>query len=250
MKRLLAVFFIFLIHQAIAQKLTIAVSANAQYAMEELIKEFKKKEKIEIDLITGASGKLTTQIMQGAPFHMFFSADLNYPNQLFSKGYAVTKPQIYALGTLVAWTTKRDFKLSKDLKELKSETVQRIGIANPDVAPYGCESVKFLKTINLYDSVSSKLVVAESISQVNQYITSGSVDVGFTAKSIVVLPNMKNNGSWIELDSKYYEPIGQGVVLLKRGKEEVGKAAESFLDFVLSARGKEILIKNGYKIPR
>lgn len=229
-----------------AQTIRVAVAANAQFVMEKLRTEFQKKTGITIESIVSSSGKLTTQIQQGAPYDVFLSADMNYPETLFRQNLTQQTPIVYAYGTLVLWTMG-NLPLSADLKVLQNPAVRHIAIANPAKAPYGEAAESVLKQAKLLESIRSKIVYGESIAQVNQYILSGSAEVGFTAKSVVLDSSLNKRGHWIELPSKSYSPIAQGVVVLKRTTE--GKAAQQFIQFLRSPAARRILQQFGYRVP-
>lgn len=229
-----------------AQPLRIAVAANAQFVMEKLRTEFQKKAGISVESIVSSSGKLTTQIQQGAPFDVFLSADMSYPETLYKEGLTQSAPAIYAYGTLVLWTTGK-WPLANDLKVLQNPVVRHIAIANPAKAPYGEAAESVLKKANMLEAIRSKIVYGESISQVNQYILSGSAEMGFTAKSVVLDSTLNNRGRWIELPNRSYSPIAQGVVVLKRTTQS--KAAQQFVQFLRSSTARRILQKYGYRLP-
>ncbi|HYG39922.1 MAG TPA: molybdate ABC transporter substrate-binding protein [Cytophagales bacterium] len=235
------------LNKTCAQKLTVAVSSNAQYVLEELITEFKKQHNVQIDLIIGSSGKLTQQIIQGAPFDIFFSADLEYPMELNKKGLTKGDPKVYAHGILILWTTK-DMKLSKQLEFLKASSIKKIALGNPQFSPYGKETIEILQKSGIYEEITSKIIQGESLSQVNQYIYSGICDLGFTSKSVVMTKKIKPKGNWLELDPATYNPIPQAAVILKRGNKKTELLSAEFLDFTLSSKGREILKKNGYNL--
>lgn len=223
------------------EEITVAVSANAQYAIKDIIQEFRKLHPdTNIKTVVSSSGKLTNQILRGAPFDIFFSADMKYPSFLYKKKIAITKPKVYAYGVLVLWTAK-DIPL-KNLNILLQ--VSKIAVANPKNAPYGRESINVLKNTNLYQKVKSKIIYGESIAQVNFYIVKRLVDVGFTSKSSVLSPKLKHTGKWLEIDKSLYNPIKQGVVVLKNGKGK--KTVFSFYKFIFSKKAKEIFQKYGY----
>jgi molybdate transport system substrate-binding protein len=230
----------------IAQKLRIAVAANAQFVSRILAQEFKKQIAVEAELIVSSSGKLTTQIEHGAPFDIFLSADIKYPQELYSKQFATAKPEIYAYGKLVMWS-KKGIDLSKGLNSLTNNSVKKIAIANKALAPYGEAAEQALQRTNLLARLKTKLVYGESIAQVNQYLLTGVADVAFTAKSVVLDPDQKNNGNWKEVDPKLYKPIAQGVVVLKSSKAENLKHAIQFYKFLFSAKAKQIFKQYGYK---
>ena len=225
-------------------RLTIAAAANAQFAMDTLADLFEQETGIPTNIITGSSGKLTAQILQGAPYDVFLSADMKYPEQIYKSGKALKAPVVYAHGSLILWTLKDD--IQPDIGILTSDKINRIAIANPKTAPYGVASMEFLKGMNLYKKVEDKLIFGESISQVNQFITSRSVDIGFSAESVVLSSGLSDTGHWVRLDNTKYPPLKQGVVIINR---ENGKTieAEEFFSFLLSGQAKNILSEFGYK---
>ncbi len=225
------------------QGLTIAVAANMQFAMEEIAIAFTEETGQPCKMIIGSSGKLTAQIVEGAPFDVLVSADMKYPQSLHDSGLAETDPEVYAYGSLVLWTLNDSLNLS--MTALKSEEVAHIALANPRTAPYGVAAEDVLKQYGIYEEVRDKLVFGESIAQTNQFITSGAAEAGFTALSVVLSPQMKGRGQWIAPDPASYRPISQGMVVIRRdeGSNIQGLA---FRDFVFSERAKEILIQYGY----
>ncbi|HWZ22030.1 MAG TPA: molybdate ABC transporter substrate-binding protein [Cytophagaceae bacterium] len=228
-----------------AQKVTVVVAANAQYAMKEVEKQYEAETGKEIELIIGSSGKLAAQIKEGAPFDIFLSADMEYPQTLSKEGFAVYEPKIYGYGSLVLWTLK-EFNLS-DINILLLPEIKAIAIANPKLAPYGEAAVAVMNYYKIYEKVQSKLVYGESISQVNQYINSKTADIGFTAKSVVLSPEMKDKGKWIEVDKKAYSPIAQGAILLKSSKDRNGVDAELFYNYLYSSKAKKVFKNYGYQ---
>ncbi len=227
-------------------KLIVAVAANMQYTMEALKAEFNKTDKIEIDVVLGASGNLTQQIMQGAPFDIFISADTSFPKKLSDNNFTAEPPKVYAQGLLVLWSAKPNIQPKADLRLLLNDEIKHIAIANPKTAPYGAAAEVILKKYNLYDRMEAKLVNGESISQTSQFIATQAADIGFTAKAIVISDEMKGKGKWVGLNQHDYPPIKQAAVLLKYGQENHAAAAKKFYDFLYSAKAKEIYKKFGY----
>lgn len=250
MKRLSKILLVLSLMASMAwsQTITVAAAANLKYALDDIAKEFTKSTNIKVKIITGASGKLTQQIMSGAPFDAFLSADVEYPAKLAKAGYTTTPSQIYAYGTLVLWSNT-GVNLTKGVKGVIDPSVKKISIANPKTAPYGVEAMNTMKFYKVDKSVEQKLVIAESISQVGAYVTTKAVDVGFMAKSVVLSPEMKDVGKWIEIDPKTYNTIDQAMVGLKNGSPENQIAAKRFLKFMSSPKAREILKANGYKLP-
>lgn len=248
MKILLAAVIIFFTYSEIyaGPKITVAVAANVQYAMEELKAEFKKETGIDVTVIIGSSGQLTAQIKEGAPYDIFISADMKYPEVLFKEKAAIDSPRVYAMGSLVVWTTGKGITFDKKLNALLSKKISKIAIANPRTAPYGSAAVEALKHFGIYGKVKNKLVYGESIAQVNQFTYGSAVDAGFTAKSVVLSPQMKGKGSWMVIDPGSYKSIEQGCVILKYGFDNHRAESKKFFDFLFSQKAKNILLKYGY----
>jgi molybdate transport system substrate-binding protein len=247
-KAVLVLFLSFLGLPAFAADITVAAAANMQYPLQDLQAEFTKETGIGVKDVIGASGKLTAQAENGAPFDVFLSADMKYPARLYKDGFSVDAPKVYANGVLVLWTMK-GIGLTGGINVLSTSVVQKIAMANPQVAPYGREAVNALKFYKLYGSLQKELVLGESISQTNQFITTGAADIGFTAESVVLSPNMKGKGQWVAVDPKSYKPIAQGVVVLKYGKANHAQEADAFYHFLFSPAARAILKNYGYNLP-
>ena len=249
MKKSIFVALVFLTTYSMAGSVSVALAANVADAMVELKKEFAHiSPEIEVKVTLGSSGKLTAQIKNGAPYALFLSADMNFPEALYKEGIAITKPVVYAQGAL-AYLSKTPQDFTQGMALLKKDAMGKIAVANPKTAPYGTAALEAMKHAGVYDAVKGKLVFAESISQTVVY-TVTAADIGFIAKSSLFGPNMtqyKEGTHWVEVDTTLYAPINQGIVLLKAGEQN--KEAKAFYDFVLSAKGKEILKKFGYLVP-
>lgn len=231
-----------------AKTITVAAAANLKYALDDITAAFTKESGIDVKIITGASGKLTQQIMSGAPYDAFLSADVEYPAKLAQSGFTTTQAQVYAYGTLILWSDT-GVDLSKGIAVITDPSVKKIAVANPKTAPYGIEAMNAMKYYKVADSATPKIITAESISQVGAYVTTQAVDVGFMAKSIVLSPEMKNVGKWIEIDPKAYNTIDQAMVGLKNGSPENQIAAKKFIRFMTSTKAQAILKANGYGLP-
>jgi molybdate transport system substrate-binding protein len=230
-----------------AETINAAVSANLQFAFHDVATAFKKDTGIEVKPSYGASGKFATQIMNGAPFDVFLSADMDFPEKLHKAGFAQNAPKPYAYGTLVLWTAKRNLDLKNWQQLLTSPAISKVAIANPKTAPYGREAVRALAHYKIEAAVTPKLVYGESISQAIQFIQTQAADIGFTAKSVVISPELKNQGKWVEVPKAAYEPIAQGAVVLKQADKP--EAAKKFYDYLYSAKARAIFSKFGYQLP-
>jgi len=210
-----------------------------------LQKDFKQRSGIEIDPIVGSSGKLVAQIRNGAPFDVFLSADMAFPETLYKEGFSTKAPVVYALGSLII-CSNQDIGFENWEREMLTPHVKRIAIANPAVAPYGQAASEVLTKNGILENVKSKMVYGESIAQVNTYITTGVVEVGFTTQALVKDPANKTHLYWKVIDPKTYAPIQQGIVILKHGA--ANPQAGKFYQYILSTNAKRIFEKYGYRI--
>jgi len=233
-----------------AGTINVAVAANVADAMPVLVKEFNKANPdTKVETVLGSSGKLTAQIKNGAPYVLFMSADMKYPEALYEDKVAITKPIVYAQGALAMFSTKDLNDIKKGINLITEDSVDKIAIANPKTAPYGTAAVAAMKDAGIYEKVEPKLVYAESITQTIQY-TMTAADIGFINKSALYSDKMtqyKEGVNWIAVDPKLYKPIEQGVVLLKHGENSA--EAKAFYDFILGDRAKEIFKTYGYLVP-
>jgi len=218
-------------------ELNIAIASNCKWAMEEISDSFREEYGVKCNLISASSGKLTSQIREGAPYDLFFSADMIYPQQLFREGLVSEPPRVYALGKLVLWTAEEHTIPNPD--SLSRDHIRRIAVANPKNAPYGRAAMEVLEN---YEDISGKLVFAENVSQVSQFVFSGNAEVGFTSKSIVLTPEFRKLGRWVDIDPDRYTPLEQGVVILTGDSEN----ARLFFKYVFSEKSRKILNDYGY----
>lgn len=248
MYKILIISLLFIIQNINASEIKVAVAANVSYAIKDLVKTFNQQyQNIKITTILGSSGKLTAQINHGAPFDVFMSANMKYPNNLYSKKSAITKPKIYAKGSLALISVK-EHDFSKGLKLLTQKDIKKIAIANPKTAPYGKAAFEALKNAQLLKKTKAKFIYGESISQTVSYAIR-ACDIGIIATSSLYDKNMtkyRENKNWKKINSDLYTPIKQGIVLLKHAKNN--KEAKLFYDFILSNDAKKIFKEYGYII--
>jgi molybdate transport system substrate-binding protein len=230
---------------AFAQNLKVAVAANLQSVIKVLGQDFKQKTGIEIEPIVGSSGNLTAQIRNGAPYDLFLSADMSFPETLFNEGFSAKKPAVYAQGSLII-CSNMDIGFDNWERLLMTERVKKIAVANPTIAPYGKAAKEALIGKGIFNDIQSKIVFGESISQVNTYITTGVVEVGFTTQSLVKDPANKIKLYWKVIDPKTYAPIEQGMVLLKHANNNHN--AERFYQYILGPAAKIIFKEYGYQV--
>ena len=242
---IIALFFLLSSITSFSQELKVAVAANLQGVIKVLGKDFKQKTGIDIQPIVGSSGNLSTQIKNGAPFDLFLSADMGFPESLAKEGFSTKEPAIYAYGSLIICSSQ-NIGFENWERLLLTRRIKKIAIANPAIAPYGKAAQESLKLKGVLDDIQSKLVTGESISQVNTYITTGTVDVGFTTRALVKDAEGKTTIYWKEIDPKSYTPIKQGMIILKQSKEVAN--AEKFYEYMLSPAAKKILKEYGYGV--
>jgi molybdate transport system substrate-binding protein len=245
---LVAALFLFQCAIIDAKPLTVAVSSNIKYAFADLQQAFSQSTGIEVKSVFDSSDNITVQIKSGASFDVFLSDDMAYQNSLYKDGVAADAPKVFAKDMLVLWTMK-PLNLSKGIQVLNDTTVKKIAVANTDLTPYGREALNALEYFKLRDANERKLIYGDSISQVNQYINSKSVDIGLTSKSSLFAPAVKGEGKWIELPNNSYQPIAQCAVILRFGIIMNPKAARLFLEFMSSPTARGILEKYGYLLP-
>jgi len=232
----------------VAGEIKIAVAANVSYAIGDIKQAFVKHHpETKVQVILGSSGKLSAQISHGAPYGLFMSANMVYPNDLYEKKIAISKPIVYAQGALALLSVhQQDF--SAGIEMLEHTNIHKIAIANPRTAPYGVAAKEALENANLYTKIKDKFVYGESISQTVIYATTAA-DIGIVAKSSLFSPHMatyQEGIHWIDVSEKLYTPIDQGMVILKAGEENL--EVKAFYDFMLSAEAQAILKQFGYKV--
>jgi len=246
---LIALFLASMNLRAQEQQVRVAAAADLKVAMEELSAEFASKTGTKVDVTSGSSGNFFAQIRSGAPFDLFFSADMDYPKKLQSAGFAEPGTLYeYALGRIVIWTpasTEVDVS-QQGWKALLDPRIQEIAIANPELAPYGRAAISALQKAGIYGQVKKKLVYGENISQAAQFVQSGNAQAGIIALSLARSPGMRAGKVW-EIPADMHPPIEQGAMVLKTAKNK--STALAFLNFVRSAAGRTILEKQGFAVP-
>jgi molybdate transport system substrate-binding protein len=232
-----------------AQEITVAAAADLQSAMQEVGTRFQQESGKILKLIYGSSGNFAQQLQNGAPFDMFFSANLDYPKQLEAAG--LTEPGTfyeYAIGKIVIWVPNDSkLDLSVGLKALLDPSIKKIAIANPQHAPYGKAAVAALQKESIYDQVKDKFVLGENISQTASFVASGSADVGILALSLALSPNMKDKGRYAEVAAGDYSAIEQACVIMRSSKNK--DVARQFEKFIQSPPVRELFKKYGFAIP-
>lgn len=197
--------------------LTIAAASDLRFALDELLQGFRAtRPGVQVDVVYGSSGKLSTQLRNGAPFDIFFSADRAYAQALHDAGFTATAPRLYAIGRLVAWSADAALgRLSLDAL-VRHPSVKRFAIANPEHAPYGQRAVEALRNRGLFETVQAKLVLGDNISQTAQFVQTGAAQAGIVAYSLVLAPGLAGQGAWTLLPQAWHSPLEQAFVVAKR----------------------------------
>jgi len=229
-------------------RITIAAAADLKFAMEEILVAFRQANPDDhVETIYGSSGKFHTQIQRGAPFDLFFSADIAYPRLLAAEGFAATEARPYALGRIVLWSASRDAS-KMTLADLASPTVGKVAIANPKHAPYGKRAEEALRAAGLWDKVESRLVMGENIAQTAQYVQTGNADVGIIALSLALNRELAARGGYALIPDQLHQPLEQGFIITRRAA--ANPLARKFADYMDRPEARRILTRWGFTLPR
>jgi molybdate transport system substrate-binding protein len=232
-----------------AQEITVAAAADLQFAMGDLASQYERQTGNKVNVTYGSSGNFFSQLQNGAPFDLFFAADIDYARMLERSGQAEPGTLYpYAIGRIVIWAPG-DSKIDVTKlgwKALLSGSMQKIAIANPEHAPYGRAAIAAMQKAEIYDQVKARLVYGDNISQAAQFVQSGNAQVGIVALSLAISPAMQDGKRW-EIPADMYPPIEQAAIVLKNGRNKV--AARSFLDFVKTEAARATLAKYGFSSP-
>src|SRR3989475_7800100 len=218
--------------------------------MGELAGQFEKQTGTKVNVTYGSSGNFFTQMQNGAPFDLFFSADVDYAKRLEATGQAEPRTLYnYAVGRIVIWmppSVKADVN-AQGMNALLDPAIQKIAIANPAHAPYGRAAVAALKKAGIYEKVATKLVYGENIPQAAQFVESGNAQAGIVALSLALSPAMRDKGKRWEIPADAHPPIEQAAIILRSSTKK--ETARVFLDFVKSQESQKILASYGFQIP-
>jgi molybdate transport system substrate-binding protein len=230
---------------------SVAAAANLVYALEALNAEFARTAPdIKVTTTTGASGNLVAQIKHGAPFEVFLSADVDYPQALVKAGQADAKSfSVFATGRLVLWTTKpaTEVALASIPATVRDPAVKKIAMANRDTAPYGRAARQALEKLGAWTEAQPKIVTGDNITQTAQFVETGSAEAGFVALSLVMSPRLKDRGRWLEVPVNLYASLDHAAVLTLRGAES--PAAKRYLAFLATEPARKIFRDFGYNVP-
>lgn len=227
-------------------KILVAAAADLKFALDSVVQLFQKANpNATVNVTYGSSGKLSEQILNDAPFDLFFSADIAYPKKLSEKGFTISPIVSYGIGRIVIWSKKID-PTTSGINALSNAAITKIAIANPVHAPYGRRAEEALKHYKIYEAVKDKLVFGENISQTAQFVTSGAADIGIVALSLARSPGMiREQGKYYLIPEASHQPLQQGFVILKHAQGNM--TATAFRDFINTKQVQNIFSYFGFR---
>ena len=233
---------------AYPQTLRVAAASDLQFVLPELGSQYEKQTGVKLAVTYGSSGNFFAQIQNGAPFDLFFSADIIYPTKLIAAHFAEADSlQVYGVGRVVLWLpSDSPLNPAAGLKILLDPRIQKVAIANPAHAPYGRAAVIALQTARLYEQVKSKLVLGENISQAAQFVQSGTAQAGLIALSLAVSPALSSGKRW-DIPREEYPTVEQAAVLLTASSNK--RAGEDFLAFLKTQTARATFERYGFLLP-
>ncbi|MFP5383481.1 MAG: molybdate ABC transporter substrate-binding protein [Gammaproteobacteria bacterium] len=230
-----------------AGKITIAAASDLRFALDEVVENFRRQHpRAQVEVVYGSSGKFLAQIANGAPFDLYFSADIAYPRELANRGLAGSEVRPYATGRLVLWSL--DPRLANTpLAEFPNKKIRKFAIANPQHAPYGMRAQEALQHQGVWQALEPKLVFGENIAHAAQFVDSGAADAGIVALSLVLSPAMKGKGAWTLVPADWHEPLEQGFVITRRARDNA--LAQVFADHMGTEPARAVLRRYGFLLP-
>jgi len=230
-----------------ANHLTIAAASDLKFAMAEIVEAFgHDNPAARLDVSYGSSGKFRTQIEQGAPYDMYFAADIAYPRALADKGLAASAVMGYAVGRIVLWSGNLD-ATAMTMASLADPKIRHIAIANPRHAPYGKRAAEALRASGMWDKVEPKLVYGENIAHAAQLVETGNAEVGLIALSLAVNPVLLAQGGYWLIPADLHQPLEQGYIITRHGAEN--ELARRFAEYLRTAAARAVMIRYGFVLP-
>ncbi|WP_440997731.1 molybdate ABC transporter substrate-binding protein [Arhodomonas sp. SL1] len=233
---------------AAAAELRIAAASDLKYALAEIAEGFRAEHPdARIDVIYGSSGKFATQIRNGAPFDLYFSADIAYPRSLHEEGYTGGPPRPYAVGRVVLWVTQSGLEGLSLAGLPEQEEIRKLAIANPQHAPYGKRGKEALEHAGVWAEIQPRLVMGENIAQTAQFVDSGVAEAGIVALSLVKSPPLRDKGSWSLIPAEWHQPLEQGYVVTARGADN--PLAGAFAEYIADESARAVMRRYGFALP-
>lgn len=230
-----------------AERITVAAAADLKFALNEIVERFVEVHPAdEVQVVYGSSGKFSTQIRQGAPYDLYFSADIEFPRELARSGFAASEVTPYAMGRIVLWMPGHDVR-NITLSRLAQSDIKRIAIANPKHAPYGKRAEEALRAAGIWEQVSPKLVFGENIAHAAQFVQTGNAQAGIIALALARNPELARQGSYRVIPDSLHKPLEQGFIITKRAAGNT--VARRFADYMQSPAARTIMTRYGFVLP-
>lgn len=234
-----------------ADTVTVFAASDLKFALDSIKEKFQAQHPDDtFNMIYGSSGKGRVQVQKGAPYDLYFSANMDYVESLYKTGDIVTKPRLYAIGRIVIWSRNKHFDAKKGFENFKEPWVDKVTIANPAHAPYGEKAKQALESVGLYNALKPKIVFGENISQTANYLNIKAADIGIVALSLVLAPNIARSeySSYYLIDDSLHEPLRQGYGITKHGSQS--KLAKAFYDFIATPEVQKIMKQYGFAVQK
>jgi molybdate transport system substrate-binding protein len=232
---------------AFTEEIRIAAAADLKFAMDEIVAAFKQAHPADrIEAVYGSAGKFFTQIQQGAPYDLYFSADIAFPRALAEKGLAGSPITPYAIGRIVLWSADLDAS-AMTLDSLADPKIARIAIANPKHAPYGRRAEEAMRAAGVWDKITPKLVLGEDMIQVSQFIQTGNAPIGIISLSFALNPELARRGGYWLIPDSLHEPLEQAFMITKRAEDNA--LAKAFADYMQTPPARKIMTAYGFVLP-
>lgn len=231
-----------------AEKITIAAAADLKFALDDVVTTYQQDyPSDEVVVIYGSSGKFHTQVQQGAPYDLYFSADIAFPRRLAEAGFAGSPVVPYAFGRIVLWSATLDASALR-LEHLANDArIHHVAIANPKHAPYGQRAVEALQASGQYQALEAKMVYGENIAHAAQFVDSGNAQVGIIALALALNPQLSAKGGYWLIPHDLHEPLEQGFIVTKRGANN--QLAHRFAAFMSSPAARAVMSRHGFALP-
>lgn len=232
---------------AYAEKITVAAASDLKFALDDIVAAFNKTgPDDQVEVIYGSSGKFHTQIQQGAPYDLYFSADINFPRELAKNGFAGSDVKPYAVGRIVLWSAGMDAS-KMTLASLTDPKIVHVAIANPKHAPYGQRAEEAMRATGVWDKVEPKIVLGENIAATAQYVQTGNAQVGIIALALALSPELSSKGGYWLIPDNLHKPLEQGFIVTKRAQNS--NLAKRFADYIGSKPARAVMTRYGFVLP-
>ena len=232
---------------ALAGQFTVAAASDLRFALDDIAVEYRKQyPEHQFNIIYGSSGKMTTQIMNGAPYDVFFSADIAFPRRLQEAGFTATDPAVYAIGRIVIWSNTLDASQLTLADLISDPRIRKMAIAQPSHAPYGLRAQEAMEAVGAWEQIQPKLVFGENIAHTAQMVESGAADAGIIALSLAKFPAMAKHPHHLIAET-LHNPLTQGYIVTQRAADN--QAARDFARFMTTDSAHEIMERYGFVMP-